>query len=760
MKGHWGRRTLTVLAAGVALLASSAPAFAAGPPQIDASWVTDVTATGANLRAEINANGLSTTYRFEYIAEAAYQANLKAVPPREGFFGAAKAPTGKEAGLGSGMTFLAVVQHIGGLAPDTVYRYRPVATNSAGSVAGPEHLLATQQTSLVFELPDDRAWEMVSPVDKNGGAVAVPETLFGGGDFQAATGGSAVTYGSATAFADADGAPPASQYISRRTAAGWVTENVSTPLESAAYGDEPDGAPYRLFSADLARGLLFGGLACRGGLAGCPEPNPVLPGTGAPPGYMAYYLRESVSGDFDSLLTASNLAHTAVDPEGFEVGFAGASPDLSAIVLSSCAALTADATEVLLGPGECDPTAQNLYLRTGSGLAFLNLLPGDATGSPGAQIAAPIGAVSANGARVYWALGDDLFLREGSQTTQVDEAVGGGGLFETASTDGSVAFFSKEGHLHRFLVAGKATADLTPGGGVSGVLGASADGSHVYYQDAGGLRHWHDGVTTTVAPGPSAAAPTNFPPATGTARVSADGGHLAFLSVAELTPFDNAGEAEVYLYRSLPGAGQPQLVCASCNPTGERPQGSASIPGALVNGSTQAYKPRALAAGGTRLFFDSSDELVVQDTNSQPDVYQWEAVGTGDCDRAPGCVSLISSGRSLDGARFIDASSGGSDVYFTTDGSLVPADPGAIDLYDARVGGGFAEAQKPIPCVADACQPLPSPPDDPTPGTLQRNSGNPPPRILRERKKKRKRAKGKRRGQKKNRGSRAGRGRR
>jgi WD40-like Beta Propeller Repeat len=758
VRRDWGRRALTVLATGVALLASAASASAAGPPQIAASWVTDVTATGANLRAEINANGFSTTYRFEYIAEAAYQANLKAVPPREGFFGAAKAPAVKEAGVGSGTTFLAVVQHIGGLAPGTVYRYRPVATNSAGSVTGPEHLLTTQETSLVFELPDDRAWEMVSPVDKNGGAIAVPETLFGGGDFQAAVGGSAVTYGSATAFGGAAGAPPASQYISRRTTAGWITENVSAPLESAAYGDKPDGAPYRLFSTDLARGLLFGGLACRGGLAGCPAPNPVLPGTGAPPGYMAYYLRESATGLFASLLTGADLAHTAVEPEHFEVDFAAASPDLSHVVLSSCAALTADATEVILGPGECDPAAQNLYLHTGSGLALLNLLPGDTTGTPGAQVAAPIGAVSDDGTRIYWALGGDLFLRQGSQTIQVDEDVSGGGVFETASADGSVAFFTKEGHLHRFLAAGKATADLTPGGGVAGVLGASADGSHVYYQDSTALKQWHSGTTATVAPGATASAPTNHPPAAGTVRVSPDGEHLVFLSTAELTPFDNNGQSEVYLYGPLSGSGTPQLVCASCNPSGERPQGPSSIPGVLINGSIQAYKPRALTTAGTRIFFDSSDELVVHDTNSQPDVYQWEAAGTGDCDRAPGCVSLISSGRSLEGARFIDASAGGSDVYFTTDGSLVAADPGAIDLYDARVGGGFAEVQKPIPCVADACQSLPSPPDDPTPGTLQRSAGNPPPRILKERKKKRKQAKGKRRGQKKSRGKRGGRG--
>ncbi len=747
---------MLALAVAAVLLVGGGTAAAAGPPQIVSSWVTGVTATGATLRAEINANGLNTSYRFEYIAEAAYEANLNAVPPREGFFGAAKAPPGNPAGIGSSTTPLAVAQSIGALTPITSYRFRPVASNSAGSIVGPERRLTTQGTSLVFRLPDDRAWEMVSPVGKNGGAIAAPETLFGGGDFQAAAGGSAVTYGSATAFGDAAGAPPSSQYVSRRTAAGWVTENVSTPLESAAYGDDPDGAPYRLFSADLARGLMFGGLPCRGGLEGCPAPNPVLPGTGAPPGYMAYYLREGASGKFASLLTAADLAHSVVSPESFEVAFAGASPDLSVVVLSSCARLTENAKEVLAGPGKCDPDEQNLYRRDALGLRLVSFSSGG-VGAPGAEIAAPIGAISEDGARIYWMRGDDLFLHQDVPIAPVDETVAKEATFETASANGVVAFFSKEGHLYSFTLPGEAIVDLTPAGGVLGVLGASADGADVYYQDAGGLRHWHDGTTTTVAPGASAAAPSNFPPATGTARVSPDGERLAFLSTAELTPFDNAGQSEVYLYGALPGGGGPQLVCASCNPTGERPQGLSSIPGALVNGSTQAYKPRVLSASGARLFFDSADELVVHDTNSHTDVYQWEAAGVGGCKRAPGCISLISSGRSLEGARFIDASASGNDAYFITDGSLVGVDPGAVDLYDARVGGGFAEPQMPIACVADACQPLPAPPDDPAPGTLIRNAGNPPPHVFKERRKKRKRAKGKRRGQRKGHGTRRGR---
>src|SRR6185295_15320591 len=102
-----------------------------------------------------------------------------------------------------------------------------------------------------------------------------------------------------------------------------------------------------------------------------------------------------------------------------------------------------------------------------------------------------------------------------------------------------------------------------------------------------------------------------------------------------------------------------------------------------------AYLPRALSADGQRLFFTTSDDLLAQDTNDQPDVYQWEAQGEGGCMLSPGCVDLISSGRSHEGALFIDASLDGADAFFATDGSLAGADPTATDLYDARIGGGF-----------------------------------------------------------------------
>ena len=104
-----------------------------------------------------------------------------------------------------------------------------------------------------------------------------------------------------------------------------------------------------------------------------------------------------------------------------------------------------------------------------------------------------------------------------------------------------------------------------------------------------------------------------------TARVSPDGEWLAFVSRRQLTGYDNLDvgsgrpDAEVYVYHASAGT----LVCASCDPTGARPRGAARVPGWTM----PLYQSRYLSDGG-RLFFDSPDALVAQDTNDAEDVYE------------------------------------------------------------------------------------------------------------------------------------------
>jgi len=720
-----------LLGAVLALALIPASAQAAGPPQIEATWVTGVTATAANLRAEVNPKGLESTYRFEYLTEAAYQANAQS------FTGASRAPSFGEAALGEEEGPAQALQHLSGLKAATSYRYRIVARSAAApaGVSGPALAFTTQPNASTgpeecanaqlrfedssFALPDCRAWEMVSPIDKNGGAVAGPEQIASGGVLQAAASGEAVTFSSAASFGEgAQGAPVASQYLSRRTEAGWQAENITGPTLSGAYPIEEAGVPYQLFSTDLARGLLLNGRRCA-----AEEPCP-----------RSYSLRESQSGAL------------AKSPEAPDLRFAGTDPGLEHPILSTCAALTPEASEVPGTGGTCDPAETNLYEWSNGQPSLINILPGEIHGTPGATLGAQAGAVSSDGSRVYFTQGGNLYLREGEETIWVDEAQGGGGLFQTASADGRFAFFTKAAHLYRYDAETETATDLTPAGGAVGVLGASADGARVYYASADGVFLSEGGSPIEVATGAKAAAPSDYPPATATARVSSDGSRLAFLSKASLTGYDNTDQqsgqpdAELYLYTAPSGGEEGSLRCISCNPTQGRPLGPSTIPGAIANGSapgsTDLYKPRNLSTDGTRLFFDSSDAIVSRDTSAAQDVYEWEAEGTGSCQRSGGCLFLISGGAGAEASRFIDASAQGRDVFFLTADSLVRTDPGSVDLYDARELGGLPQPEAPLPCEGDACQTVPSPPEDPAPGTLVAGSANPAPHYPKTHKKK------------------------
>jgi hypothetical protein len=337
--------------------------------------------------------------------------------------------------------------------------------------------------------------------------------------------------------------------------------------------------------------------------------------------------------------------------------------------------------------------------------------------------------------------------------------------FWTASPDGSRAIFSITGGAVE-LIGGlyEYTYDASEGKGeltkitdrTLGVAGASEDLSHLYFVSReaipaepakggetpeGGKPNLYlrrEGAIhfiATLAEGDiSAGALLGFPspvasvPRDHVARVTPDGSHLAFVSAAPLIDYDNndavSGKAdrEVYLYEA-----GGELRCASCNPSGARPRGAdlgedkntvlwtaAWIPGY----QHQLYGRRLLSEDGSRLYFNSVDALALRDVNGAQDVYQWEEPGTGSCTTTSptysaqngGCVDLISSGESPRDSEFVEASATGGDVFIRTESSLVPQDPGSVDIYDARVGGGFAAPIAPVPCEGDACQaPAPAP---------------------------------------------------
>jgi hypothetical protein len=707
----------------LACLGVSAPsALAAGPPIAGQLWASQVDSRSATLSAEVDPNGSLTSGYFEYATST-------------GFTGAKRINInviGTEAGM-----FPVNFPTITGLAPDTTYYYRLVLTNGKGQItkptAAPYPFFHTAPVAGGPLLPDGRGWELVSPPDKNGGGIAPPESIAEGGILQAAAQGGAATYSSASSFSGGQGAPPASQYVSTRTSSGWSTQNITVPIFSGSYDIAKGGAPYRLFSTDLSRSLLLNGKGCRGEATGCPVPNPTLPGTDAPAGYQDYYLRTTSSGGFEALLGPSETGLSGLSASQFEVTLVGASEDLTHVILSSCAKLTASATSGC--PGQ-----DNLYEFSGGALKQVNASPDATLAAQGAN------AISADGNRVYFYEAGNLFVRDGATLKQADQGAGGGGSFELASADGSLAYFTKAGDLYRFSATANAATKLTSSADVKGVLGAATNGSNLYYLRATGLyrcaaansaaANGCDSATEIAATADS----SDYPPATGTSRVTDDGSKLLFVSTTPLedhnaNTYDNNDlgngepDSEVYLYDASTG-----LTCVSCNPSNGRPTGPSSIPGAIKNGAgLRSYKPRVLVDGAKRVFFNSGDALVPGDTNTAgaggagvPDAYQWEAQGEGSCTRAEGCTAILSSGRDATPSLFADASADGSDAYFLTGSSLVGADPGAIDLYDARVGGGFPEGGEGIPCEGDSCQALPPEPTEPTLTTLLSGPGNPP----------------------------------
>jgi DNA-binding beta-propeller fold protein YncE len=241
-------------------------------------------------------------------------------------------------------------------------------------------------------------------------------------------------------------------------------------------------------------------------------------------------------------------------------------------------------------------------------------------------------------------------------------------------------------------------------------------------------------------------------------RVSPDGRYLAFMSNRSLTGYDNTDavsgqlDEEVYLY----DAQEEKLVCASCDPTGARPVGvfdtigsellvdrehfwtsdnpthktgdidhwlAGSVPGWDNPGNDPAtYQPRYLSDSG-RLFFDSPDALVAQDTNGLEDPYEYEPAGVGGCvvngvgfsERSDGCVGLVSSGTSSSESAFYDASENGDDVFFSTTGKLVGEDyDKGYDVYDAHVCTSTVPCKTvpvaPPSCTSgDSCKAAPSP---------------------------------------------------
>jgi hypothetical protein len=631
------------------------------------------------------------------------------------------------------------------------------ASTGVASTEGPCPNEALRQEQGSTGLPDCRAYEMVSPADKNGGDVAsIPSRS------RAAVDGNALAFPSLAAFAGAQGTGVSTEYVARRDlvagTSGWSTHAITPlqdPLTAIAAALQQEGM-YQDFSPDLSRGVF----RAWSPLTNDPNVSQVE----------NLYLRNDIlspgAGSYQLLTTATQpLGLGAV----FEwPQFAAASADYSHLLFESFNQLTDDPVS---GPA--------LYESDHGTVRLAGILP-DGTPAPTSEIGPgllsekrALGVMSADGSRIFFLVPDPtdpvcpstgahpdcgtVYMRvHHASTVQLNASEKsspnvppGRASFWTASSDGRRAFITTTEqlteddtngvkdlymydadapaghHLTRLSVDHNGPEDFA-----DGVIGASDDGHYVYFiaegqlvagkPDLGSGHHgvylWHDGSLTFIGGLPDEFSQIEqnlngpWPTNAGDARVSPDGRHVLFtaddgsqLLACGGGPCDSAGHTELYVY----SADSNTLQCASCMPGGgtSGSDASAHVETADFGGTFDiSHQSHALSDDGRYVFFDTNDALVPQDVNGRQDVYEFDADS--------GEVFLVSSGTSSADSFFLDASVDGRDVFFTTRQQLVGWDTDQnYDVYDARVDGGVAEpASGATPCAGDGCRGTPAAP--------------------------------------------------
>jgi sugar lactone lactonase YvrE len=203
----------------VAVALGAVSALAAGPPVIISTTASQITSEAAVLEGVINASGKKTEYHFEYLDDAVYQAN----PESNRFAGAIRVPAPNKS-IPAGEADVPVSPFpISGLSPATLFHLRLVAVHAGeGAVAGAETTFATYPVA--FEgLPDGRAYEQASPVNKDGADVGGVSVAV-----RAARSGGKVTFFSLFGVPGGVGAESLPPYLASR-GADWSTEGLLVP---------------------------------------------------------------------------------------------------------------------------------------------------------------------------------------------------------------------------------------------------------------------------------------------------------------------------------------------------------------------------------------------------------------------------------------------------------------------------------------------------------------------------------------------------
>lgn len=507
----------------VSLLGWSSPALAASAPVIEGESVSAVAYSIASLNATINPGEAETTYHFEYGPNTSYG---KSVPV-------------PDAKIAAGSANVNVTEYLEGLQPDTTYHYRVVATNAEGSADGADHVLRTyaepssaadscsnaiiRSAQFSSYLPDCRAYELVSPPDKNGANIAADTSLD-----QSAVNGDAIKYYSTAAFGDAVGiSARGAEYVSQRAETGWSTHSINPEQDSPATSLFAP-AEYQALSPDLTKGVYY-------------ARTPVLSGFPNVEHVSNLYLRTDVlsagPGSYELLSDSSSPLPPELKSFGQFISFAGASADWKHIIFESVNNLTSNAPpqpeacteERTAAYGGCEPRIYEWFDGT---VQLVSILPNKepTTAMVGAGAGADENqnkgtltqeAVSSDGSRIVFetgpftavewyfggspSQGSGLYVRiDGRETVQLNvserkEADPNGPqpvMFQTATADDSKVFFTttealtedanvqlSEPKLYMYEVNAPAGKHLTLIGPAYTIDGISQSGEYVYFED-------------------------------------------------------------------------------------------------------------------------------------------------------------------------------------------------------------------------------------------------------------------------------------
>jgi PKD repeat protein len=693
------------------------------PPLAQTLFASEVKATSATLAAKLNAHNSTTAYQFEYGLDEDY-----------GSF----APDSPASATVDNSNH-EVTESLTGLQPEAAYHFRITATNTetdetvtgadrtftttpaSGPKACPNEEVRAQQSSL--NLPDCRAYEQVSPVQKNGFAAGAP-----GGRLSyayAMADGSGIFYGSGGPMGAATRGLQEDS-VSRRGPEGWstvATLPAAKNMRLSVFGHQPLGA---LPSADLSKLFFFSanlnppdnpegesGALYLTGLDGSLNwiTRPQIPNPEPPPGQIvgAPFWPLGGSPDLSTLYFWGQPTLIPADAARAGNGVWGLY-EYSEGQLHSAATLP-DGTEP---PGGAAPASGGLHLsleanystpeeygnrvsRDGSTLFFISPDPG--RGAPGRTELyvrrsghstlvshASDGSPAPSGVSPVETLSSLFAARNGQNQYAYASPDGSSAIFQ--SIDALTASAPSDGSVKTYRYDVKTdTVTYLPGVGGATIVAASDDGSRFLF-GGDGIKLWDNGAIKTIYSG-SLTGGNGFSQIA-PARAVASGSAFVFSTSARIPGFNGGGQVQIYRY----DVNREKLSCLSCPPDDVTPSGEARL-AYQRDGLNEGLIPtRGISADANRVFFDSSDPLVPGDANSVRDVYEW----------TPSGLSLISSGKGTTDSFYLDSSADGNDVFFATKEGLDSADnDSSSDVYDARVDGGFLKKAV-VPCSGEACR--------------------------------------------------------